>query len=62
MYDTQLKSNIRKIYVRIIQEGLSTTIPSISIEDVKEKLHKLRTQNQKGQVLGSEYVCKICIK
>ena len=35
--------NLRKIYVIKIQEGLSTSIPSLTIEDIKEKLHKLRT-------------------
>ena len=41
------KRNIRNIYIRKIQEGLSTSIPTITIEDIKEKLHKLRTQYQK---------------
>ena len=41
------KRNIRIIYLRKIQERLLTTIPSIKIEDVKEKLQKLPTQNQK---------------
>ena len=40
------KRNIRKIYVIQIQEGLSTIIAAITIEDIKEKLHKLRTQYQ----------------
>ena len=34
------KHNIRKIHVRKIQERLSTSIPSITIEDIEEKLHK----------------------
>ena len=38
------KRNIRKIYIRKIQEGLSTSIPSITIEDIKKKLHKLQTE------------------
>ena len=41
------KHNIRIIFLRKIQEGLLTTIPSIIIEDIKEKLHKLRTKYQK---------------
>ena len=35
------------MFLRKIQEGLSTTIPSKTIEDFKEKLHKLRTQYPK---------------
>ena len=47
--------------------GLSATIPSITIEDVIEKLHKLRTQYQKYFAkirsnsrieVGLEDVCK----
>ena len=41
------KRNIRKIYIRKIQEGLSTSIPTITIEDIKDKIHNLRTQYQK---------------
>ena len=41
------KRNIRNIYIRKIQEGLSTSIPTITIEDIKEKIHNLRTQYQK---------------
>ena len=41
------KRNMQKKYVTKIQEGLSTTIPSITIEDVKEKIHKLRMQYEK---------------
>ena len=41
------KLYIRIIFLRKIQEGLSATIPSITIEDIKEKLHKLRMQYQK---------------
>ena len=40
------KRNIRKIYIRKIQEGLLTSIPSITIEDIEDKLHKLRMQYQ----------------
>ena len=41
------KRNIQIIFLRKFQEGLSTTIPSITVEDINEKLHKLRTQYQK---------------
>ena len=38
------------IYVRNIQEGISTSIASITIEDIKEKLYKLRTQYKKKSI------------
>ena len=41
------KRNIRIIFPRKIQEELSTIIPSITIEDIKEKLHKLQARYQK---------------
>ena len=41
------KRNIQKNHFKKIQEGLSTSIPTITIEDIKEKMHKLRTQYQK---------------
>lgn len=41
------KRNVRNIYIRKIQEGLLTSIPTITIEDIKEKLHRLRTQYQR---------------
>ena len=41
------KRNVRKIFLKKIQEGLSTSIPMITVEEIKEKLHKLRTQYQK---------------
>ena len=41
------KRNERMVFLRKIQERLSTSIPSITIDDIKEKLHKLRTQYQK---------------
>ena len=41
------KRNMRIIFLRKIQEWLSTTIPLITIEDINEKLHKFQTQYQK---------------
>ena len=41
------KRNIRNIYIRKIQEGLSSSIPTITVEEIKEKLHRLRTQYQR---------------
>ena len=43
------KRNVRIVFLRKIQEGLSTTIPSITIEDVKQNLHKLQGQYQKDR-------------
>ena len=42
-----MKRNIKAKYIEKIQKGLSTSIPSITIENIKDKLHKLRTQYQK---------------
>ena len=47
------KPNIRMIFIRKIQEGLSTTIPSITIEDIKQELHELRTQYHKSKIRSS---------
>ena len=44
------KRNVRMVFLRKIQEGLSATIPSITVEDINEKLHKLRTQYQKERI------------
>ena len=44
------KRNVRMVFLRKIQEGLSTSIPSITVEDIKEKLHKLRTQYLKKRI------------
>ena len=41
------KRNVRMVFLKKIQEGLSTSIPTITIEDIKEKIHNLRTQYQK---------------
>ena len=41
------KRNVRNIYIRKIQEGLSSSIPTITVEEIKEKLHRLRTQYQR---------------
>ena len=44
------------VFLRKIQEGLSTSIPSITIDDIKEKLHKLRTQYQKERKKNKKIV------
>ena len=39
---------IYEYFLEKIHEGLSTTIPSITKEDIKEKFHILRTHLSKG--------------
>ena len=38
------KRNLRKIYIRKIQEGLSTSISLITVDDIKEKIKNLQDQ------------------
>ena len=45
-----MNRNVKVKYLEKIQKGLSTINPSITIENIKDKIHKMRVQYQKERV------------
>ena len=44
------KRNVRMVFLRKRLEGILTSIPSTTVEDIKEELHKLGRQYQKERI------------